>query len=76
MACYPNFGLPSQRVSASSWLRLAGGLAVIERPGQPRLDLGELGASLAQVKALHPELELWLEPGRYVVSEGGCCCRG
>ncbi len=52
-------------------LDLGGGLGVPERPGEPRLDLAALDASLAQVMADHTDLELWLEPGRYLVAESG-----
>ncbi|RAL20981.1 bifunctional aspartate kinase/diaminopimelate decarboxylase [Lujinxingia litoralis] len=53
------------------WLNLGGGLGVPERPGQEALDLGAVDASLAEFKKAHPTLELWLEPGRFLVSEAG-----
>ncbi|MFW6057555.1 MAG: bifunctional aspartate kinase/diaminopimelate decarboxylase [Persicimonas sp.] len=52
-------------------LNLGGGLGVPERPGHRELDLAALAESLAQVKAAHPDFELWLEPGRYLVSQAG-----
>lgn len=52
-------------------LDLGGGLGVPERSEQPGLPLAELDASLAKVRAEHPEFELWLEPGRYVVAASG-----
>ena len=50
---------------------VGGGLGVPERPDQPPLDLGELEAGLAAVKEALPGLELWLEPGRYLVAAAG-----
>ena len=50
---------------------VGGGLGVAEREGTSGLDLGKLGAALARVKAAHPELELWLESGRFLVAAGG-----
>ncbi|MFK7927901.1 MAG: bifunctional aspartate kinase/diaminopimelate decarboxylase [Myxococcota bacterium] len=52
-------------------LDLGGGLGVPEKPGQRPLDLQAVDASLAQVKLAHPGLELWLEPGRYLVATAG-----
>ena len=51
-------------------LDLGGGISVPERPGQPDFDLEQLdkqlGETLAQVN-----VELWIEPGRYLVAESG-----
>jgi bifunctional diaminopimelate decarboxylase / aspartate kinase len=58
--------LPDVRV-----LDLGGGLGVPDRPGQTGLALTELGESLAAVKSAHPEFQLWLEPGRYLVARAG-----
>lgn len=56
--------IPTVRV-----LDLGGGLGVVERPGQHPLDLASLDAVL---RAHRKEgLELWLEPGRYLVAEAG-----
>jgi diaminopimelate decarboxylase/aspartate kinase len=52
-------------------LDLGGGLGVPERPGQLPLDLDALNAGLAAVRAAHPGVELWIEPGRYLVAEAG-----
>jgi diaminopimelate decarboxylase/aspartate kinase len=52
-------------------LDLGGGLGVPEKPGDPPLDLGALDRALARVRAAHPRLDLWLEPGRYLVAEAG-----
>jgi diaminopimelate decarboxylase/aspartate kinase len=52
-------------------LDVGGGLGVPERPGQAPLALEELNASLAKVKNANPKLQLWLEPGRFVVARAG-----
>ena len=38
---------------------------------QPGLDLGKLDTLLAAVRAEHPGLELWLEPGRHLAAAAG-----
>ncbi len=52
-------------------LNLGGGLGIKERRGQNSLDLMQLNNSLISVKANHPTLKLWMEPGRYLVAEAG-----
>lgn len=53
-------------------LDLGGGLGVKERPGQVPLNLAELGDLLSRFKAAtNPPFDLWLEPGRFLVSEAG-----
>lgn len=52
-------------------LNLGGGLGVPERPDREPIDLAAFDASLAQFHAAHPALELWLEPGRYLVAAAG-----
>ncbi len=59
-------GLPHVR-----HLNLGGGLAVPYLPGEPALDLAAMGEHLAQLQQAYPDLELWLEPGRYLVAEAG-----
>ncbi|HEX4387572.1 MAG TPA: bifunctional aspartate kinase/diaminopimelate decarboxylase [Steroidobacteraceae bacterium] len=50
---------------------VGGGLGVPERPDQPGVDLANLDTLLAAVRAEHPDLEVWLEPGRYLVAHAG-----
>lgn len=50
---------------------LGGGLGVPEHVGDPALDLASLDAGLVEVADALPGVELWLEPGRYLVSEAG-----
>jgi len=52
-------------------LNIGGGLGVPDRPSRRPLDLGELDTALTQFHAAHPALELWLEPGRYLVAAAG-----
>lgn len=52
-------------------LDLGGGLGVPERPGEPGLDLRRLDAGLLAVRRAYPRLQLWLEPGRYLVARAG-----
>lgn len=52
-------------------INVGGGLGIVEKPGQQPLDLDALDKSLLAVKASYPQLSFWLEPGRYVVAEGG-----
>ncbi|HEV2112115.1 MAG TPA: diaminopimelate decarboxylase [Gammaproteobacteria bacterium] len=52
-------------------LDLGGGLGIPERPGEPGLDLKRLDAGLLAVRRAHPRLQLWLEPGRYLVGRAG-----
>jgi diaminopimelate decarboxylase/aspartate kinase len=50
---------------------VGGGIGVPDRPGMPPFDLAALDARLAEVRAALGGIELWLEPGRFVVAEAG-----
>ncbi len=52
-------------------LNLGGGMSVVEKPGQLPLDIALLDASLLAVKQSYPNLNFWLEPGRFFVAESG-----
>jgi diaminopimelate decarboxylase/aspartate kinase len=52
-------------------LNLGGGIGIPEDAGQAPVDLRALEAALAGVKASHPALDLWMEPGRFFVAEAG-----
>jgi diaminopimelate decarboxylase/aspartate kinase len=52
-------------------INLGGGLGIVEKPGQQPLDFSNLDALLMAVKSRYPQLEIWLEPGRYFVAESG-----
>jgi bifunctional diaminopimelate decarboxylase / aspartate kinase len=50
---------------------VGGGLGVPERADQPGVDLARLDVLLQAVRAEYPGLELWIEPGRYLVAAAG-----
>jgi diaminopimelate decarboxylase/aspartate kinase len=61
----------AQRFEAVRAVDIGGGLGVPERSDQPGLDLAKLDTLLAAVRAEHPRLEFWLEPGRYLAAAAG-----
>lgn len=61
----------TQRFKDVHTVDLGGGLGVPERLGQQGVVLPEFGAALAELKAAHPKIALWIEPGRYLVAEAG-----
>ncbi len=52
-------------------LDLGGGLGVPTLPSEPAFDVQAAAEPLRAFKAKHPTLELWLEPGRFLVAEAG-----
>ena len=52
-------------------LDIGGGLGIPARPGGAHLDLAALDRSLDAVRQAHPGYRLQLEPGRFLVAEGG-----
>jgi diaminopimelate decarboxylase/aspartate kinase len=50
---------------------VGGGLGVPEHPEQPPVNLAQLDTLLMAVRAEYPHLEVWLEPGRYLVGAAG-----
>jgi diaminopimelate decarboxylase/aspartate kinase len=52
-------------------LNLGGGLGVPEKPGEKPLDTAAVAAELAKFRGAHPDFEIWMEPGRYLVAEAG-----
>lgn len=61
----------AERFSDLRYLDLGGGLGVVERPDQEPLDLALVNRSLADIREARPDLEIWLEPGRYLVAQAG-----
>ncbi len=61
----------AQRFESVRVLNIGGGLGVPERADQPKLDLDKLATLLAAVRAEHPGLEIWMEPGRYLTAAAG-----
>ncbi len=65
-------GGAAERFPDVRFLDLGGGLGIPEKPGQTRLDLAAVDANLRRVRQALPEgIELWLEPGRYLVATAG-----
>jgi diaminopimelate decarboxylase/aspartate kinase len=50
---------------------VGGGFGVPEKHGDAGVDLAQLDAALAKVRAAHPHLDIWIEPGRYLVAAAG-----
>lgn len=61
----------TERFADVRTIDLGGGLGVPERPGQQGVVLADFGATLGALKKAHPQLTLWIEPGRYLVAEAG-----
>jgi bifunctional diaminopimelate decarboxylase / aspartate kinase len=56
---------------AVRYMDLGGGLGVPEKPGQQPLDMPALDAALKDIRRASGDLQLWLEPGRYLVAQAG-----
>lgn len=52
-------------------INVGGGLGVPETDGDGVLDLRSVDAALASFAGVHPDLEIWMEPGRFLVAEAG-----
>ena len=52
-------------------LDLGGGIGVPERRGDPAFDLAGLETRLAAFRRKNPDYEIWMEPGRFLVSVAG-----
>jgi diaminopimelate decarboxylase/aspartate kinase len=50
---------------------VGGGLGVPDGQDQPQLDLARLDTALLAARERRPSVELWIEPGRYLVAEAG-----
>ena len=61
----------AQHFAEVTVIDVGGGLGVPERADQHGVDLGKLDTLLLAVRAEHPKLEFWLEPGRYLVAAAG-----
>lgn len=61
----------TERFPEVQFLDVGGGLGVSERQSTPELDVGEVAERLATFKQANPGLELWMEPGRYMVARSG-----
>jgi diaminopimelate decarboxylase/aspartate kinase len=61
----------AQRFPDVRALDLGGGLGIAEKPGQAPLDLNAVNESLKIFKTAHPTMDIWLEPGRFLVAHAG-----
>lgn len=50
---------------------LGGGIGVPDRAGARDFDFNALDSALLRIRETFPDVELWLEPGRFVVAEAG-----
>lgn len=53
------------------YLDVGGGLGIPEKPNQKALDMNLLNKALLQVKNAAPNVQLWIEPGRFIVGHAG-----
>ncbi len=68
---YAELAAIGESIPSVSILNIGGGIGVPARAEDTAIDLGELARALAEVKALYPQFQLWMEPGRYLVAEAG-----
>ena len=61
----------AKKIPGVGVLNIGGGLGVPDRPGRRALNIGKLDDALSRLRAAHPKLALWLEPGRYLVASAG-----
>jgi diaminopimelate decarboxylase/aspartate kinase len=61
----------AEQFPAVRTIDLGGGLGVPEKPGDKPIDLATVDATLAEIRDTYPQYQLWLEPGRYIVSRAG-----
>jgi bifunctional diaminopimelate decarboxylase / aspartate kinase len=61
----------AQRFADVRVIDIGGGFGVPESPEQAGIDFRKLDAALSTVHAVNPQLEIWIEPGRYLVAAAG-----
>jgi diaminopimelate decarboxylase/aspartate kinase len=61
----------AQRFTDVRVIDVGGGFGVPERADQPGVDFNKLDEALQTVRAAYPKLEIWIEPGRYLVAAAG-----
>lgn len=52
-------------------LNIGGGLGIKENPGDVGLDFDAFNEQLLRFKNNHPDTEIWIEPGRFIVANSG-----
>ena len=50
---------------------LGGGIGVPEQAGQGSIDLAALDAGVARLRQRFPQIQFWMEPGRFLVARAG-----
>ena len=61
----------AQRFPKVRVIDVGGGIGVPDREGKPGIDLARLDAKLVSLRAALGNIELWMEPGRFLVAEAG-----
>ncbi|MEP6938410.1 MAG: bifunctional aspartate kinase/diaminopimelate decarboxylase [Rudaea sp.] len=61
----------AEKIGSVRSLNIGGGYGVPARADELPLDLAQVAAGLAEVKAAYPQFELWSEPGRFLVADAG-----
>ena len=61
----------TQNFPSINVINLGGGFGIAERPGQKALELHEIDKELQLLKNQFPNMEFWIEPGRFIVAECG-----
>ncbi len=60
-----------ERFKDVRYIDLGGGLGIPEKPGERPLDIAALEEAIGHVKSVSGDVELWLEPGRFLVAQAG-----
>ena len=68
---YAQLASLAERIASVVFLNIGGGLGVPAHPGEAPLDIAALDQALNAVKAVYPQYQLWIEPGRYLVADAG-----
>ena len=68
---YAQLASLAERIGSVVFLNIGGGLGVPAHPGEAPLDIAALDRALREVKAVYPQYQLWMEPGRYLVADAG-----
>jgi diaminopimelate decarboxylase/aspartate kinase len=61
----------AQRFVSARVIDVGGGFGVPEKQGEAGIDLAQLDAALAKVRAAYAGIEIWIEPGRYLIAAAG-----
>ncbi len=70
-AVYARLATLADSIGTVASIDVGGGLGIAYEPEAEGLDLAAYAAALDEMKALYPQYQLWIEPGRYLVAEAG-----